>query len=102
MRIEDETAKLRTIRERLRMICRGHSISVSRYDEDNAQYCFYVDDGKRGMIAITKEWLDRIPAAEIDTEIRRKSVTLKVIEQTGEDHCLVLSSGPVISRPRQN
>jgi hypothetical protein len=97
MHITDETAKLGAIRQTLRVMCRGHSVTHGRYE--GMEYWFYVDDGKMGTIAISSEWLDRIPVGDIDAELRRKSLTLHLIMQAGENHCLVVSDDDLMMRP---
>ena len=98
MHIKDEVAKLGAMRETLRTICRGHSVSHGRYED--MEYRFYVDDGKVGTVVISSGWLDRIPVGDIDAELQRRGLTLHVIMQAGEDHCLVVSGDGSATRPQ--
>ena len=97
MHITDETNKLSVIRQTLRMICRGHSVSHGR--SEDIEYWFYVDDGKVGTVVISAEWLDRISVDDIEVELQRKGLTLHAVVQAGVDHCLVVSDNDLTIRP---
>jgi hypothetical protein len=96
MHIREETTKLSAIRQALRTICRGHSVSHGRYE--HMEYWFSVDDGKVGTVVISAEWLDGIPLGDIDAELQRKGLTLQIVMQASKDHCLVVSDDELAMR----
>ena len=97
MHITDETNKLSVVRQTLRIICRGHSVSHGR--SEDMEYWFYVDDGKVGTVVISAEWLDRIPVDDIEAELQRKGLTLHAVMQVSVDHCLVVYDNDLTIRP---
>jgi hypothetical protein len=94
--------QLRLIREYLAEICHGCTISDAAYDHDYREYRFTVNDGEVGTLAIAKEWLVGRPLDEIETELRRRGVTLQALKASGEDYCLVLMQDTLMARLKQN